>query len=134
MKYLFLLMIFFTLAGSCQSDLNCQLFKYGIFESTDAQIGDIKIYRNDSIQIEVSEPRNMKDVYRIFWTDECTYRLVLISTKTPGQTFLTPQDTLMVNIAAIEGNAYRYEAFLNGKQFTGDLKQTDTEIQKLNTK
>lgn len=127
------LVAFWTTALSCQTERTCTDFRTGVFESPDTQVSDIKIFRNDSLQIEVSERRNLKDIYRIMWSGDCTYKLVLLKTRNPEQTFVTQSDTLIVNITAIEGERYRYEAFLNGKQFTGDLKQTDKQITNLIT-
>ena len=69
----------------------------------------------------------------MIWVDECTYKLVMLKTKTPEKTFLSNVDTLLVKISAIEGDLYRYDAELNGKVFTGDLQLKNKTITKLNT-
>lgn len=112
---------------SCQKK-TCADFKLGQFEAPDNQISDIKITRTATQQIERSESRNFKEVYDIIWINDCEYQLILKETTRPQNNFIHVQDTLKVSITAIEDDTYQYTAFLNGKQFVGDLKQTSAQI------
>ncbi|UTW62960.1 hypothetical protein KFE98_02030 [bacterium SCSIO 12741] len=113
----------FSFSGiSCQ-DKKCKDFKTGTFQAADEKISDIKIVRNDSIQIETSEARGFENIYKVIWINDCEYKLVLMSSNESYKTLLSQYDTLNVTITAIEGDAYQYTAFLKGKQFIGDLVQ-----------
>lgn len=126
---LFLGFVVVSTTTSCQKK-TCADFKVGQFEAPDPTISDIKISRSETEQVEVSEKRGFKDVYSVFWVNECEYHLVLKESNNPDKTLLNELDTLKVSISAIEGDAYQYTAVLNGKAFMGDLKQTSTEIKK----
>ena len=113
---------------SCQKK-TCKDFKVGQFISPDNEVSDIKISRNESVQIETSEARGIKDVYNIFWLSDCEYYLVLKETSNPQKNLLTYQDTLRISITAIEDNTYQYTALLKGQQFVGDLRQTSESFE-----
>ncbi|MCB0480664.1 MAG: hypothetical protein KDC83_04490 [Flavobacteriales bacterium] len=113
---------------SCQKK-TCKDFKVGLFESPDKTVSDIKIIRNDSVQIETSEKRDIKDTYNIYWKSDCEYFLVLKETSNPQKNLLTYKDTLRVSISAIEENTYQYTALLKGQQFVGDLKQIKETVE-----
>jgi len=123
---LLFIMLVLVATTSCQKK-TCADFKVGKFEAPDETISDIKITRTETQQIEVSEKRGFKDVYNIFWANECEYHLVLKEGNNPDKNLLNELDTLKVSITAIEGDTYQYTAVLNGKAFMGDLKQTETK-------
>lgn len=121
----FVLMFVLVATTSCQKK-TCADFKLGKFEAPDNAISDIKITRTETGQVEVSEKRGFKDIYKIFWVSECEYHLVLEESNNPDKNLLNELDTLKVSITAIEEDTYQYTAVLNGKAFMGDLKQTET--------
>lgn len=117
------LMLVLVATTSCQKK-TCADFKLGKFEANDTSISDIKITRTETEQIEVSQKRGFKDVYKILWANECEYHLVLKESNNPDKNLLNDLDTLKVSITAIEEDTYQFTAVLNGKAFMGDLKQT----------
>jgi hypothetical protein len=106
------LLVLVLFMASC-NEKTCKDFHSGKFITPDEKVEDIRVIRNDSIQIEESVKRGFKHVYNITWVDDCNYYLTFKSTNNQEENWLSNKDTLWVGIMKIEGDLHEYHARVN---------------------
>ncbi|MFT4660975.1 MAG: hypothetical protein ACI8XB_001246 [Patiriisocius sp.] len=107
------------LMDSCSTPI-CKDYQVGTFKYEDKQF-DAIIVRTETHHTETSDSLNYKDVYKVIWTDDCFYKLVLESTDNPARMPLSKFDTIHVKIGEVDKHGYAFEALILDQKPIGKL-------------
>ncbi len=119
MKYLFLL-VALSIIGCSQQKKDCLKFKTGSFKYEDPTFKELIVTRNDSLQIEYDESKQIEMTASIKWLSNCTYKLRYI--KVSDTTYNHLLDTeFKVDITDTSERSYHFHAYNSEKELFGEM-------------
>lgn len=115
---------FLSIISSCSGEIKdkCKVFRMGTFVYHNMKnTKDIKVIRNDSLQIEFDTELNISDTYYINWVDDCNYYLVIKESTNDSLMPFTKNDTLFTEIVEANDISYKYITRLHEHKREGIL-------------
>ncbi|AWX44806.1 hypothetical protein HME9304_01811 [Flagellimonas maritima] len=111
MRVLILLLSLMIFSSCSKKPDNCNQFKTGTFKYTDSAYDGYIIERNDSIQIETNELKNIKITCTVKWLSDCEFIVTPIETLNHYEEILNIP--INVKIIETENNRFRCKSVSN---------------------
>lgn len=78
---LFISLIIISFSGFSQENMDCLGLKKGNYYCSSPNGGFVYIERGKRKQVEKYEDEKQRFTFKIYWLDDCSYKLVLVKTK-----------------------------------------------------
>lgn len=101
-------------SASSTPEPDCASVRTGIFELDQKGFEGMQIVRNDTLQMEIWEEKDMQSTFKIEWTGDCSY--ILHSPKHYFMKQLMPagpdaKDSVFVSIDKVNAKGYHYTGY-----------------------